>query len=148
MSEKINIEEGLEDSVSAFLEIDRKHMGHHLGIKFQQLYREQVIASMPVDERTHQPFGILHGGASVVLAETAASVGAWLNIDQQKKIAVGLEINANHIRPMRSGTLIATAEPVHRGSQTQIWQIDLRNEAGKKICISRCTLAVIDKPKK
>jgi len=147
MDEQMEIEEGLENRVAAFLHIERRHMGHHLEITFQKFYRNQVIASMPVDERTHQPFGILHGGASVVLAETAASVGAWLNIDQQRKVAVGLEINANHIRPMRSGKLIATAEPVHRGSQTQIWQIELRNEAGKKICVSRCTLAVIDKPK-
>ena len=144
----MEIEEGLEEDVAAFLDIERKHMGHHLGIEFQKFSRNQVIASMPVDERTHQPFGILHGGASVVLAETVASVGAWLNIDQKNKVAVGLEINANHIRSMRSGKLIATAEPVHRGSQTQIWQIKLCNESGNKICVSRCTLAVIDKPKK
>ena len=136
----------VEEKVKKFLDIERKHMGTHLGIEFLKFSRDEVIASMPVDERTHQPFGILHGGASVTLAETVASVGAWLNIETEKKAAVGLEINANHIRPVRSGRVIGTATPIHRGSQTQLWQIIIRNEQEKKVCVSRCTMAVIKKP--
>jgi len=136
----------IEEQVQQFLEIERGHMGDHLGIEFLKFARNEVVASMPVDQRTHQPFGILHGGASVALAETVASVGAWLNIDTKKQAAVGLEINANHIRPMRSGKVIGTATPIHRGSQTQLWQIDIRNDQNKRVCISRCTLAVIKKP--
>jgi len=142
----MNIDPDIRDKVQHFLNIERKHMGDQLGIEFLSFSRAKIVASMPVDERTHQPFGILHGGASVALAETVSSVGAWLNIDTDKQAAVGLEINANHIRPMRSGKVIGTAKPVHRGAQTQIWEIDIRNEQDKRVCISRCTLAVIKKP--
>lgn len=102
---------------------------------------------MPVNENTIQPFGILHGGASVALAETLVSIGAWLNIDENKKSAVGIEINANHIRAVKKGgTVIGTGRPVHIGKQTQVWEAKIRTrETNKLVCISRCTLAIVNK---
>ena len=114
-----------------------------LGIEIVESGRERVVARMPVGPRVHQPFGILHGGASIALAETVASTGAWMNVDQQKERVVGLEINANHLRAKRDGTLTAVATPVHVGRRTQVWQVRIDDEAGKAVCISRCTLAVI-----
>ena len=105
---------------------------------------ERVVATMPVTPRVHQPFGILHGGASVVLAETVASIGATVNLDIERQRAVGLEINANHLRSVRDGTLTAVATPVHRGRKTQVWSIEIRDEEEKLVCTSRCTLAVLD----
>jgi 1,4-dihydroxy-2-naphthoyl-CoA hydrolase len=120
-------------------------MGHALDIRFLEFAKEKVRASMPVNENTIQPFGILHGGASVALAETIASIGAWLNIDESQKTAVGVEINANHIRAIRAGSVVtATAVPVHRGRQIQVWEVKIRTQDGKLVCISRCTLAVVD----
>lgn len=114
-----------------------------LGIEMVELTRERVVATMPVDERTRQPFGILHGGASVALAETAVSLGAWMNIDRTKSAAVGLEINANHLRPKRDGIVRAVATPIHRGRTTQVWAVDISDEDGRLICTSRCTIAVV-----
>lgn len=114
-----------------------------LGITLTEATPERVVATMPVDHRTHQPFGILHGGASVALAETVASIGAWLNVDQEKQAAVGLEINANHLKSKREGTVTAVATPIHRGRSTQVWSITITDEAGATICVSRCTLAVV-----
>ena len=105
---------------------------------------ERVTATMPVTPRVHQPFGILHGGASVVLAETVASIGATVNLDMERQRAVGLEINANHLRSVRDGVLTAVATPVHRGRKTQVWGIEIRDEEEKLVCTSRCTLAVLD----
>lgn len=105
---------------------------------------ERVVATMPVTPRVHQPFGILHGGASVALAESVASIGATLNIDLSSQQAVGLEINANYIRAEQHGTVTATATPLHRGRSTQVWQIEIRNEADKLVCVSRCTLAIVE----
>ena len=105
---------------------------------------ERVTATMPVTPRVHQPFGILHGGASVVLAETVASIGATVNLDGERQRAVGLEINANHLRSVRDGLLTAVATPVHRGRKTQVWGIEIRDEEEKLVCTSRCTLAVLD----
>jgi uncharacterized protein (TIGR00369 family) len=99
---------------------------------------------MPVDRRTHQPFGLLHGGASVALAETVASLGAWMNVDPERQAAVGIEINANHLRSMRSGTVRAVGTPVHRGRTTHVWAIEIRDEAERLVCVSRCTLAIVD----
>lgn len=112
-----------------------------LGIEFETVSPERVVATMPVDERTHQPFGLLHGGASVALAETVASVGAALNAGPGRT-AVGLEINANHLRPKRSGLVRATAVPVHLGRTTSVWEIRIADEQERLICISRCTLAI------
>ena len=117
-----------------------------LGIEIVELGAERVVATMPVDQRTHQPFGLLHGGASVALAETVASLGAWMNVDRGRQAAVGLEINANHLRAMRAGTVRAVATPLHRGRTTQVWAIEIRDERERLVCVSRCTLAVVDQP--
>lgn len=113
-----------------------------LGIEMVEMTPDRVVATMPVTPDHHQPFGYLHGGASVVLAESVASIGGYLAAPEGYT-AMGLEINANHVRAMREGTLTATAEPVHKGRTTQVWTIDLRNEQGKLVCTSRCTLAII-----
>jgi uncharacterized protein (TIGR00369 family) len=115
----------------------------HLDIVFTELGNDFVSASMPVDERTHQPYGLLHGGASVVLAETLGSTGANMCIDRSAYLCVGQEINANHIRSVRSGRVIGTARPVHLGGRTQVWAIEIVNEAGALVCISRLTVAVV-----
>ena len=118
-----------------------------LGIEIIESTKERVVARMPVEPRVHQPFGLLHGGASVALAETVASVGAYNNCDAEKEIAVGIEINANHLRGKTDGVLTATATPDHVGRSTQVWSIKITDEAGKMVCISRCTLAVVPRPK-
>lgn len=114
-----------------------------LGIELVESTRERVVATMPVEPRVHQPFGLLHGGASVALAETAASTGAWNNCDQASEHVVGIEINANHLRGLRSGLVTAVATPVHVGRRTQVWDIRITDEKGKLVCISRCTVAVV-----
>jgi len=116
-----------------------------LGIEMLELTPTRVVATMPVDHRTRQPFGILHGGASVALAETVASFGAAGLIDRERFAAVGQEINANHLRPKPDGVVTATGVPVHVGRTTQVWSIEIRDEAGKLVCISRCTMAVIER---
>jgi 1,4-dihydroxy-2-naphthoyl-CoA hydrolase len=113
-----------------------------LGITFEQMSAERVIATMPVDSRHHQPFGLLHGGASVVLAETVASVGAALAAGPGRT-AVGMEINANHIRPKRSGIVRAVATPSHIGRSSSVWEIRITDEQERLICLSRCTLAFV-----
>ena len=114
-----------------------------LGITILELTPTQVVATMPVDERTRQPFGILHGGASVALAETVASLGAVLNVDLERSNAVGLEINANHLRAKRDGVVTARAVPIHVGRLTQVWEVRIVDEQERPVCISRCTLAVV-----
>jgi uncharacterized protein (TIGR00369 family) len=114
-----------------------------LGIEFVERSKARVVARMPVGPKVHQPFGILHGGASVALAETVASAGAWMNCDQQRERVVGLEINANHLRAKRDGVVTAVATPVHVGRRTQVWEIRIADENDKPVCISRCTLAVV-----
>ena len=104
---------------------------------------EEVRATMPVGPKVHQPYGLLHGGASVVLAETVASVGAAVSIDLEKQRAVGLEINANHLRGKRDGVVTAVATPLHKGRTTHLWQIEIRDEEEKLVCVSRCTLAIV-----
>ena len=114
-----------------------------LGIEPVKLSPNRVVMKMPVDSRHHQPYGLLHGGASVVLAETAASYGAYLNCDPEKEYVVGLEINANHVRSKRDGTVTAEATPLHKGRSTMVWDIRICDEEGRLICISRCTVAVV-----
>jgi 1,4-dihydroxy-2-naphthoyl-CoA hydrolase len=104
--------------------------------------KDRVVAKMPVQPKVSQPFGFLHGGASVALAETVASIGAYLNVAENGENAFGLEINANHVRPKRDGFVIATATPLHRGKSTHVWDIQIVDEAGKLVCISRCTVAI------
>ena len=104
---------------------------------------ERVVMTMPVTPRVHQPMGLLHGGASVALAESAASMAGALNVDRTRHVCVGVEINANHVRSLREGTVTATATPLHRGRSTQVWEIRITDEAARLVCISRCTLAVV-----
>lgn len=115
-----------------------------LGIEMLELSGERVVATMPVDERTRQPFGLLHGGASVALAETLGSVAANLCVDTTKVYCVGQEINANHVRSARSGRVTGTARPIHLGSRSQVWEIRIEDEAGRLVCISRLTMSVIE----
>ncbi len=100
---------------------------------------------MPVDHRTHQPFGLLHGGASVVLAESLGSQAATLTLDPDQQFCVGLDINANHIKAIKDGFVEGTARPVHLGRKTQVWEIKITDQTGNLVCISRITLAIIDK---
>lgn len=116
-----------------------------LGIKTILLEPSKVIMTMPVDSRTHQPAGYLHGGASVLLAETAASIGGFLNIDQENQIVFGIEINANHIKSKRAGVVTATAKPIHIGRSTMVWSVEIVDEDDELISVSRCTLSVVDK---
>ena len=117
-----------------------------LGIEYTKVGDNFIQGTMPVDNRTHQPHGLLHGGASVVLAETLGRVAANLAVPDDK-VCVGLEVNANHIRSIKKGTVTGTATAVHIGYSTQIWQIEICNERQQLICTSRLTVAVIDKPK-
>jgi 1,4-dihydroxy-2-naphthoyl-CoA hydrolase len=114
-----------------------------LGIEIIEQSRHRVVAQMPVGPTVHQPFGILHGGASVALAETVASMAGWLNVDQTKDMVVGLEINANHLRAKRDGVVTAVATPIHIGRRTHVWDIRITDEDGRPVCVSRCTLAVV-----
>lgn len=140
----MKIEEDVRPQVEKLLASNRKNMGDALGIEFQLFSKNEMRAKMPVNQNTIQPFGILHGGASVALAETLASIGAYLNLTDPNKTAVGLEINANHIKSVRMGnTVIGIAKPIHRGAQTQVWETRIETEAGKLVSISRCTLAVV-----
>ena len=116
-----------------------------LGIEIVELGGRRVVATMPVDQRTRQPFGILHGGASVALAETVASLGASASIDSERFVAVGMEINANHIRPKAEGIVRATGTTIHAGAKSQVWSIEIVDEQGRLICISRCTLAIVER---
>ncbi|QSO49786.1 hotdog fold thioesterase [Alicyclobacillus mengziensis] len=125
---------------------EQKTMLDALGIETVELTKDRVVMTMPVSDATRQPFGILHGGASVALAESAASIGAWMNVDQERQATVGLEINANHIRSKAEGIVTAVATPIHRGRTTMVWDIRITDEEGRLICMSRCTIAVIDRP--
>ena len=116
-----------------------------LGIEMLELSGERVVATMPVDDRTRQPFGILHGGASIALAETVASFGATASIDRDRFLAVGQEINGNHLRPKTHGLVRATGVPVHVGRTTQVWSIEIADEEGRLVCISRCTMAIVER---
>ena len=121
-------------------------MTEHLGIEFIEIGDDYLTAKMPVDHRTHQPLGLLHGGASVALAETLGSVAATLCLDDTR-FCVGLEINANHIKGVRSGIVKGITKPVHIGKQTQVWEIRISNDLDELVCISRITLAVLEKKK-
>jgi 1,4-dihydroxy-2-naphthoyl-CoA hydrolase len=141
----MDIQSDLEEKVNWLLNNRSHSMGEHIGIRYEKLYRNEVVAFMPVDQRTKQPFGLLHGGASVVLAESLASVGAWLNIDENLKAVVGIEINANHMRAVKEGEVRGQATPLHRGAQTHVWQINIHDPGDHLVCSSRCTLAIINR---
>lgn len=123
--------------------MNHKTLLDSLGIEVIKLEKGTVIATMPVDERTWQPFGLLHGGASVALAETVASVGGYELVDKETEAVVGLEINANHVRSKRTGIVTATGTVLHHGKTTMVWDIKIADEEGKLISVSRCTIAVI-----
>jgi 1,4-dihydroxy-2-naphthoyl-CoA hydrolase len=114
-----------------------------IGIKITEIGDDYVRGTMPVDTRTHQPFGLLHGGASVALAETLGSIAGMLTLDPATEVAVGLDINANHVRGVKSGTVTGTARALHIGRGTQVWEIRIEDERQKLVCISRLTLAVV-----
>ncbi len=120
----------------------RETLGDTLGMEIVEGSAERVVATMPVEPRHHQPLGYLHGGATVALAETVASVGAYLAAPDGFT-AFGQEINANHLRPMREGQLTATGTPFHVGTTSQVWSVEVRDDAGRLVCVSRCTLAVV-----
>jgi 1,4-dihydroxy-2-naphthoyl-CoA hydrolase len=113
-----------------------------LGIEVTHIEAGKVIATMPVDERTRQPFGLLHGGASVALAETVASIGAYELVDQATEGVAGLEINANHVRPITEGSVTAVGTVLHQGRTTMVWDIKITDEQDRLICVSRCTMAI------
>jgi 1,4-dihydroxy-2-naphthoyl-CoA hydrolase len=117
----------------------------HLGIEFTELGPDFLRGRMPVDDRTRQPFGILHGGASVALAETLGSVAAGLVVDPDKYRVVGQEINANHVRAVSDGFVIGTARPLHLGKRSHVWEIRIADEQERLVCISRLTMAVLDR---
>lgn len=132
-------------SVEQLNQMSANSMVGHLGIRFTEIGEDFISATMPVDSRTHQPLGLLHGGASVALAETLGSMAATMCVDHKTQYCVGLEINANHIKSVREGIVTGTTKPIHVGKKTQVWEIRITNEQFELICISRITMAVIDK---
>ena len=133
-------------SVAQLEGLEKNTMAEQLGIEWSEVGPDFIRARMPVDRRTLQPYGLLHGGASVALAETIGSIGAAMTVDKDKFIAVGIEINANHVRSARNGFVMGTARPIHTGSTTQVWDIRIEDEKGKLICVSRLTVAILKKP--
>lgn len=126
-----------------FAEIGKGNLGEHLGMEFTEIGPDYIKGTMPVDHRTKQPYGLLHGGASVALAETLGSVGAAMVVDHTEYICVGQEINANHLRSVLSGFVTGTAKPIHIGSSSQVWEIKIHDERDHLVCISRLTVAVL-----
>jgi len=124
---------------------NKNTMGEWLDIHFTETADSYLKATMPVNERTHQPYGLLHGGASAALAETIGSVASWLCIDPQEQICVGMEINCNHIRAKKNGLVTATAMPLHLGATSHVWDIRIVDEQDRLVCVSRLTVAVLRK---
>ncbi|WP_455424655.1 1,4-dihydroxy-2-naphthoyl-CoA hydrolase [Dryocola sp. LX212] len=131
-----------EVTLKALNAMSAGNMVEHVGIQFTRIGDDELEATMPVDNRTRQPFGLLHGGASVVLAETLGSVAGYLCSEGEQHI-VGLEVNANHLRPAREGTVRGVCKAVHVGRRHQVWQIEIRDEEGRLCCTSRLTTAVV-----
>jgi 1,4-dihydroxy-2-naphthoyl-CoA hydrolase len=132
-------------SISDLLPLGKGTLSETLGMEFIEVGPDYLKASMPVDHRTKQPFGLLHGGASVALAETLGSVGSALITDSSKFLCVGLEINANHLRSAKEGFVYGTAKPIHIGGKTHVWEIRIEDEDQKLICISRLTVAILSR---
>jgi 1,4-dihydroxy-2-naphthoyl-CoA hydrolase len=133
-------------SLATANEMSSRSLIGHLGIEFVEVGEDYLIARMPVDEHTRQPIGVLHGGASVALAETLASWAATFTVDPDHSYCVGMEINANHIRPVPSGWVTGIARPLALGRRTQVWEVKISDEGGKLVCVSRCTMAVMGDP--
>lgn len=132
-------------SLNDLAELGKNTMGEYIGIEFLEIGENYLTARMPVDHRTNQPYGLLHGGASCVLAETLGSIASAMVIDQSTSICVGLEINANHVRSAKSGFVTGLATPLHLGKSTHVWDIKIHDEEKKLVCVSRLTVAVIPK---
>ncbi len=132
-------------SLTDFAHWGKNTLGEHLGMQFNEIGENYLKATMPVDHRTYQPYGLLHGGASVALAETLGSVGSALVIDNSKWICVGLDVNANHVRGVKTGLVTGIATPLHIGASTHVWEIKIYDEREKLVCISRLTVAILKK---
>ena len=130
-------------SVADLTPLGGNTMAEHIGIQWKEVGPDFLSATMPVDHRTRQPYGLLHGGASVALAETLGSVAAAMVVDSNKFYCVGLEINANHVRSARDGQVTGIAKPIHIGASTQVWDIKIYDEKDKLVCVSRITVAVL-----
>ncbi len=130
-------------SITDLAPLGKNTMGEHIGIEWKEVGADFLSATMPVDNRTRQPYGLLHGGASVALAETLGSVAAAMVVDKDKFYCVGLEINANHVRSARDGQVTGIAKPVHIGASTHVWEIKIYDEKGKLVCVSRITVAIL-----
>lgn len=126
--------------------LGKNTMGEHIGIEWAEVGADYIKARMPVDNRTRQPYGLLHGGASVALAETLGSVAAAMVIDHTKFYCVGLDINANHVRGVREGFVTGVTTPLHIGNSTHVWEIKIFDEREKLVCISRLTVAILKRP--
>lgn len=126
--------------------LSKKTMSETLDIRFTEIGNGYMKATMPVNSNTHQPYGLLHGGASAALAETIGSVASWATINRDKQICVGIEINCNHVRGKKDGMVTATVMPLHIGATTHVWDIRITDEREKLICVSRLTVAVLKKP--
>ncbi|MBU2913326.1 MULTISPECIES: hotdog fold thioesterase [Reichenbachiella] len=134
-------------TLEAINDLSQNTLLEHIGIQFTEIGTDYLKATMPVDSRTHQPMGLLHGGASVVLAESLGSVAAQMTIDPHEQYCVGLDINANHIKSVREGVVEGIATPLHRGKKTQVWEIKIYNEKKELVCVSRITMAILDRKK-
>jgi 1,4-dihydroxy-2-naphthoyl-CoA hydrolase len=135
----------IEPTPEMLQERARNTLAEYLGIRFTEIGSDYLRATLPVDSHTHQPMGILHGGASVALAETIGSVAANLCVDLEKYVCVGQEINANHVRPASSGLVTGTARPFHIGGRSHVWSIEIRDQQDKLVCVSRLTMAVVER---
>jgi 1,4-dihydroxy-2-naphthoyl-CoA hydrolase len=133
-------------SVEQIREFSRETLADTIGIRVTEIGPDFLRATMPVNPKVHQPMGVLHGGASVALAETVGSVAATLCVDREKYVCLGQEINANHLRPISSGIVTATARPFHIGKRSHVWSIEIRDEEERLVCVSRLTMAVVDRP--
>ncbi len=141
----MNIEKSIEHLVEFMFKNMPPNMGTALGIEYISITKDEVVATMPVNENTIQPFGLLHGGASVALGETICSIGSWVNCADDNKTAVGIEINANHIRGVRNGLVKGVAKPVQRGRSIHVWEYSILNEDEKLVCAGRCTLSIVNR---
>ncbi len=135
-----------QTSLEQIREFSRETLAETIGIRITEIGPDFLRATMPVDSKVHQPMGVLHGGASVALAETVGSVAATLCVDREKYVCLGQEINANHLRPISSGIVTATARPFHIGRRSHVWSIEIRDEEERLVCVSRLTMAVVDRP--
>jgi len=133
-------------SLATANELSSRSLIGHLGIEFVEVGDDYLTARMPVDDRTRQPIGVLHGGSSVALAETLASWAAMFTVDSDQAYCVGMEINANHLRPVTSGWVTGVASPIALGRRSQVWEVRITDDEGQLVCVSRCTMAVIPKP--